>query len=224
MSRENPSGTVSSAFTLVELLVVMAIIAVLAGILLPVLSVARERARETECKSNLRQVGMALTMYANRWDDYFPIVHGDDYENPLPPTIEWWEFLEPYGLKRQYMLCASDPHKGNEEVESYVYNGMFAFTKTRPAVKDPTGKIIVSERGDAESVLLHTGYPGWKDVELWREKIAEERHGDFANYLFVDGHVKAMTFADTLGEEIGGDGYRNNTNLHYLPEFDPPAP
>ncbi len=73
------SGT-NRCFTLIELLVVVAIIAVLASLLLPALSRARAMARASECQNNLRQIGLASTMYVGDSDDYFyPTIYPDTY-------------------------------------------------------------------------------------------------------------------------------------------------
>jgi prepilin-type N-terminal cleavage/methylation domain-containing protein len=65
MNQENHLIQRHSAFTLIELLVVIAIIAILAAILLPVLSEAKERAREAQCLSNKKQMGLGWVMYSN---------------------------------------------------------------------------------------------------------------------------------------------------------------
>jgi prepilin-type N-terminal cleavage/methylation domain-containing protein len=62
----------AAGLTLVEMLVVIAIVAILAGIILAAMGQAREAARQTDCASNLRQIGQALHMYASDWDDYSP--------------------------------------------------------------------------------------------------------------------------------------------------------
>ncbi len=70
-------------FTLIELLVVIAIIAILAAILFPVFAQAREKARQTACLSNCKQIGLGITMYVNDWDETFPRMD-DCINSPIP--------------------------------------------------------------------------------------------------------------------------------------------
>jgi prepilin-type N-terminal cleavage/methylation domain-containing protein/prepilin-type processing-associated H-X9-DG protein len=71
-----PNTFVKRGFTLIELLVVIAIIAILAAILFPVFAQAREQARRTSCLSNMKQMGLAVHMYAQDYDETFPMVYG----------------------------------------------------------------------------------------------------------------------------------------------------
>src|SRR5919202_1607311 len=65
-------GSCRRAFTLIELLVVIAVIAILAGLLFPTFASARAKAQQTTCASNLRQIGVAITLYRDDWNYYVP--------------------------------------------------------------------------------------------------------------------------------------------------------
>lgn len=77
-----------AAFTLVELLVVVAIIAVLIAILLPSLNAARDQARTARCLANLKQIGLAMQTYADQNEDNLPIGDSNDYNTRWPSQIE----------------------------------------------------------------------------------------------------------------------------------------
>ncbi|MBC7328947.1 prepilin-type N-terminal cleavage/methylation domain-containing protein [bacterium] len=83
-------------FTLIELLVVIAIIAILAAILFPVFSRAREQARKAACLSNMKQVGMALMMYVQDWDETYPYLISCAAPEHVLPTSLPQGLLHPY--------------------------------------------------------------------------------------------------------------------------------
>jgi prepilin-type N-terminal cleavage/methylation domain-containing protein len=86
-------------FTLIELLVVIAIIAILAAILFPVFAQAREKARQTQCVSNCRQIGMGIQMYLNDWDETFPRMDDCIAPNRIPYQPNATGCSGPYGQR-----------------------------------------------------------------------------------------------------------------------------
>jgi prepilin-type N-terminal cleavage/methylation domain-containing protein len=94
-----------NGFTLIELLVVIAIIAILAAILFPVFAQAREKARQTQCLSNMRQMGLAVQMYLQDFDERFPL----DSHTGSGASWTWLFTLEPYTKTRLLYRCPSDP-------------------------------------------------------------------------------------------------------------------
>ena len=87
-------------FTLIELLVVIAIIAILAAILFPVFAKAREKARQTGCTSNLKQLGLAMLQYAQDYDEKLPVLRWFVGPNQYLP-----QYLNPYVKASDVWLC-----------------------------------------------------------------------------------------------------------------------
>ncbi len=102
------AGAVSlRAFTLIELLVVIAIIAILAAILFPVFAKVREKARQTSCASNMKQIGLAVLQYTQDNDETFPLANTNLYDyNP------WDIAIQPYVKSLAVFSCPDDPGAG----------------------------------------------------------------------------------------------------------------
>ena len=159
----------SHGFTLIELLVVIAIIAILASILFPVFARAREKARETTCKSNLRQLGLSIRMYADDYDGNMPIANAQPSVDGAPglPAI-----IEPYVKNTQIYRCPSDrDNKYKLDGTSYNYGsgwfnvGMGVHELDSPYGQQPT-----------DCPILADAVKGW--------------HNQGVNVLYADGHVK----------------------------------
>ena len=115
-------------FTLIELLVVIAIIAILAAILFPVFAAAREKARQTSCASNLKQLGLGFMQYVQDYDELYPVpVNTGNSTSPYYDLGRGWAgMIYPYVKSTQIFVCPSDVIPSGTATISYAYNIAFA--------------------------------------------------------------------------------------------------
>ncbi|HEY3328586.1 MAG TPA: DUF1559 domain-containing protein [Capsulimonadaceae bacterium] len=115
----NLAGTSKRAFTLIELLVVIAIIAILAAILFPVFATAREKARQSSCQSNLRQIGLAMAQYAQDFDER--MVPAIFYSATDTFRSNWVRQSYVYTQSMQVYTCPTDTSTGPAAMSSSSY-------------------------------------------------------------------------------------------------------
>ncbi len=172
-------------FTLIELLVVIAIISMLASILFPVFAQARAKARQTTCTSNLRQIGLALTMYAEDYDGCLPLANeypaappapsgADPEQYQGPPGI--MDVIEPYVKNRQIFRCPSDTDK-MWEIQGTSYD--YGYGSLDADVPMPVQTIDSPWNLSPSSAILAGDYsPDW--------------HTKGPVVVYADGHVKVV--------------------------------
>jgi len=203
-------------FTLIELLVVIAIIAILAAMLLPALAKAREKARQSNCISNLKQIGLAAFMYCDDNKEIYPncttYVNAATIGIGLSPQVEeWYTLLRPYITDTKIMACPSvnttviyaggvtSGHLGYGV--GFVRNQVIS-NLAMAAVLAPSTCLYLADGGTSNNymrwqcpaaatggcTLMGANYLSW----------AYTRHNGGADYLFLDGHVGSFNVGTTL--------------------------
>lgn len=191
-------------FTLIELLVVIAIIAILAAILFPVFAKAREKARQSSCLSNLKQLGLAELQYEQDYDG----CTGSYYSTPADGASQWsWiDQLAPYCKNVQIFECPSTTLRyravaAGHHLGSYGVN-ISAHNTLSMAGRDYLYcyRNTVSLQYPAETILLgdnaggtYFRYNGTSFDGLTKP------HNDGANVAYFDGHAKWQSYSALTG-------------------------
>jgi prepilin-type N-terminal cleavage/methylation domain-containing protein/prepilin-type processing-associated H-X9-DG protein len=180
-----------SGFTLIELLVVIAIIAILAAILFPVFARAREKARQTSCLNNVKQIALGLQMYSADYDDRLP-----GYRNNAIHSIKWQHMILPYVKNEQLYLCPSGERPtGTSPSSHYGFAYYYLNYRLIAELTHPAETICVGER--AVSGWGGVCYAPSQDT-LWPTANPGDVHNNGANYAFVDGHAKWLSQNDAM--------------------------
>lgn len=191
------------AFSLIELLVVIGIIAILLALLMPALRRARIQAQTIACLSNQRQIGIAMMIYANENRGWlFPPDHGLDVPlnerwflavlKPKPPLDP--NSTDPKDWTPKLMLCPGDDQEPGE-YHSYLLNHHLVehhimYAGKVPAPFSPSDVVVMGEKLSLSGnyyVETKTG----QGVSTYAEQVDESRHGRVygSNYLYLDMHA-----------------------------------
>ncbi len=191
-------------FTLIELLVVIAIIAILAAILFPVFARAREKARQSNCLSNVKQIMTAIKMYIQDYDGTFPAVRvgapagwtAPNGDTATPAWVPWFCSVTPYMKNTQIMNCPSvstawDGGASFNDI-SYGYNeymaawydkfsGGYRYPIRDDQLQFPSETMCIVDKGDTGTYYIDTTVTYvWSRPGIPSDSGAEDGRNDIA--------------------------------------------
>lgn len=218
-------------FTLIELLVVIAIIAILAAILFPVFAKAREKARQTSCLSNAKQIGLSMMMYCQDYDEtfcrgrFFPTggvnLVGDDGRTYNNRCYEWFHCLQPYANNRQVFACPSDDQVGWNG-NTHRRKGFAIIGPPFHEGTSPKGHKLAKIRRPSTAIMIAETRIACADVGDWCARAywnhcrsnpeeragVPSRHNMQANFIYCDGHAKSRKVVSTKDKARNYDEWR----------------
>jgi prepilin-type N-terminal cleavage/methylation domain-containing protein/prepilin-type processing-associated H-X9-DG protein len=201
------------AFTLIELLVVIAIIGILAAMLLPALNKAREKANAAKCISNMHQWSLALGMYNDDWNDYFP--YDGDGNNPVVAganTDAWFNVLAPYiGQKPLADLYLNSkfptprngsiwvcPSATNKTPSVSLDNASFYYALAVTTHEEGNTSVRFRrnqyEQPSITVVFCEEPEDAWPETQGLADTVT--RHSGGSNFVMADGHIEWVAFAN----------------------------
>jgi prepilin-type processing-associated H-X9-DG protein len=186
---------------LIELLIVIAIIAILAAFLFPVFAQARAKARQTTCTSNLHQIGLAIGLYRDDWDYYVPALLG---RRPWMEVLPGQQgLIDPYLRNEGVRQCPSRRVAAARYCINFWRGRPWGAPETSPqgqpetAVPRPAATLLVWEHQVWFAGCNRGQIGGSRDepnpffgIDHW-----DSSHHDGFNALWCDGHVKRMRYA-----------------------------
>ncbi len=203
------------AFTLTELLVVIAVIGILAALLLPVLKSAKQRAGGTTCANNLRQLGLAFTLYCDSNGETFPAPGSAGVYGPQREDWIWWHpgrdvtrsAVVPYLANFNATLFRCPQDSWASPKRGYAYSYSFTSYNVEDEVNPGMSTIITRDRKvyafkmsqvkrPADKIMLVDEDSGTIDDSRWAPEYGNRiagRHNGKGPVVFPDAHVQMVT-------------------------------